>query len=308
MAPPAKVLPPRLLAHAATALIGACSTIAAAQPVDTSSSQSLANDRPEAWAMRWLGSTTLLTAFGSVPDAAPWQWNLAVDLGQVPRLSDAQQRVGFNGTKAEDLNKSPVFGRLRVGLALPLGMAAELAYTPPLEVDGAKARNLIAASIGGRLWSQGPWSFGSRLFGQTGSVRGDFTCAAELANVTDRTINPYGCQAPSNDQVDLRYVGADLTLAWRTGAWQLHAGGGAVKTNFRVQVDALTDGVRDRSVLTSTGNLGYLAAGVRWAIAPQWSVASELLHVPLDVRRAPVYARESDSLTSVRLQLRYDLR
>jgi hypothetical protein len=297
----------RLIARAAASLIGACCTAALAQPV-SATTETLVNDRPEAWALRYLGSTTLLTAFGDAPSAAPWQWTLAADLGHVPTLSASQQRVGFNGTKPEDLNKSPVFGRLRVGVALPLGLAAELAYTPPVEIGGAKPRNLIAASIGGRWWSQGPWSVGSRLFGQTGSVRGDFTCAADLANVTDRAINPYGCQAPSNDRVDLRYVGADLTLAWRTGQWQWHAGGGAVKTDFSVEVDALTDGVRDRSRLYSKGKLGYVSAGGRYQLAPQWSVASELLFVPLDVRRAPAYARESDGLTSLRLQVRYEMR
>jgi hypothetical protein len=33
-----------------------------------------------------------------------------------------------------------------------------------------------------------------------------------------------------------------------------------------------------------------------------------VLFVPLHVRRAPAYARESDNLTSLRLQLRHDFR
>lgn len=297
--------PPRALARAAIASTCAlAANLVAAQPV-VGDHEALANDRPEAWALRYLGGTTLFTSFGEGTDpTGSARWTLAMDLGHVPRLSDRQRRVGFNGTKLENLNKSPLFGRVRAGYAWAPGWTAEVAYTPPLTIDGAKARNLWAIAVGGRWWQQGPWSLGSRLFAQTGSVRGDFTCAAELANVTDPALNPYGCEAASRDTIHLRYAGADLTLAWTSTDWQAHLGAGAIRTNFHVQVDALTDGVRDRSRRESKGALGYVALGMRWRLDPAWSVASEVLHVPLHVRRAPTYARESDALTSLRVQVR----
>ncbi len=69
--------------------------------------------------MRCFAGTTLMKSFGEAAKIAPWHWNVALDLGDIPRLSDAQQRVGFGGFKNEDLNKSPVFGRLRLALGLP---------------------------------------------------------------------------------------------------------------------------------------------------------------------------------------------
>ena len=69
--------------------------------------------------MRYVAASTLMTAFGQTPAIAPWQWGVAGDLGYIPKLSDEQQRVGLHGTKPEDLNRSPVFGRLRVLLGLP---------------------------------------------------------------------------------------------------------------------------------------------------------------------------------------------
>ena len=36
---------------------------------------------------------------------------------------------------SEDLNKSPVFVRLRVALGVPLGGVAEIAYAPLLEMQ-----------------------------------------------------------------------------------------------------------------------------------------------------------------------------
>jgi hypothetical protein len=105
-----------------------------------SSSQTVATDSPEAWAMRTFAGTTLMTSFGDVTRVAPWRWSAAVDLGAIPHLSEAQQQVGFGGFKNEDLNKSPVFGRLRLALGLPQGWIAELGYTPPLEIDGSRCR------------------------------------------------------------------------------------------------------------------------------------------------------------------------
>jgi hypothetical protein len=268
-------------------------------------SETLASDRPEAWAMNYLTATTFLTAFGEVPALPAWRWGIATELGHIPRLSDTQRRVGFDGTKLEDLNKSPVFGRLRFALGLPSDWVTELAYTPPVQINGARTRDLFALSIGRRLIDSGTWTLSARAFGQNGSVRGDITCPAELANVTDPARNPYGCQAASNDRMTMNYYGADLTAGWIAGTWHLHAGVGAVRTELAVQVDALTNGVRDRTRLRARDVLPYFALGVRRDLGAHWSVAAEVMHVPLEVRRSPGFPLVSDPLTSVRLQLRY---
>lgn len=290
--------------HSCLAFLLAIGGVVHAQPV-TGGSETLASDRPEAWAMNYLTATTFLTAFGEVPALPAWRWGVAAELGHIPRLTDAQRRVGFDGTKLEDLNKSPVFGRLRFTLGLPHDWVTEIAYTPPVEIAGARTRDLFALAIGRRLIERGAWTLSARAFGQAGSVRGDITCPAELADVTDPARNPYGCRAASNDRLTMNYYGADLTAGWNAGAWHLHAGVGAVRTELAVQVDALTDGVRDRTRLLARDVLPYFALGARRDFNAHWSVAAEVMHVPLEVRRAPGFARESDPLTSLRLQLRY---
>ena len=134
--------------------------------------QSVASDSPEGWAMRYFAGTTLMTSFGEGARLAPWQWSAALEGGHIPRLSDAQQRVGFGGFKNEDLNKSPVFGRLRLALGLPDGWVAELGYTPPLEIAGSQSRNVLALAIGRRLFESDALSLSMRALGQVGKVRG----------------------------------------------------------------------------------------------------------------------------------------
>jgi hypothetical protein len=85
----------------------------------------------------------------------------------------------------------------------------------------------------------------------------------------------------------------------------LYGSAGIARTHLAVQVDAQVYTTRDRSRLTSNGNLPWLTAGVRHDFGPQWSVGVELLYVPLDVRRPPDFSLDKDPLYSVRLQLRY---
>jgi hypothetical protein len=272
--------------------------------------ESLRSDRPEAWAMRYLGASTLMTSLGqeaSTRTAAPWSWTIAGDLAHIPRLSTRQQVVGFNGTKGEDLNKTDVFGRVRLGLVAPGGWLLEVGYTPPIESRGAKPRNMIAVGLGGTVVDRGPWRLFTRMHGQTGSVRGDITCPARLAGVADPLVNPAVCQAPSDDRFDVDHVGADLGTAYRAGPWQVHGTLGVVRTDYRVQVNALTGGTLDRTRLVSRGSYAHVALGARHEISRAFSLGGEVLAVPLSVRRGVGASRENDPLWSLRLQLRYTL-
>jgi hypothetical protein len=255
--------------------------------------------------MRYFAGTTLMTSFGETAKLAPWRWNLALDLGSIPRLGESQQRVGFGGFKNEDLNKSPVFGRVRLALGLPAAWVAELGYTPPLEIGGARSRNVVALAVGRRLVEHGPFTLSMRALGQLGRVQGDITCPANLAGVTDPVRNPYGCRAPSQDVFTTNYYAGDATAGWDVGAWKWHASAGIARAQLAVQVDAMVDTINDRSRLTSNGNLPWVTVGVRHELDPRWQVAAEVLYVPLNVRRPPDFSLDRDSLTSVRVQLRY---
>lgn len=292
------------LAIFALAVVLLCAGGASAQIV-VHRDEHLASDRPEAWAMNYVAASTFMTGFGATPVLAPGDWSVDAVLAYIPRLSEAQQRIGFNGTKVEDLNKTPVFGRARLMVGLPSGFVAEVGYTPSLQINSTRPRDLVAVAIGRRVFERGRFSVSARLFGQHGRVGGDITCPARLTGVSDRQQNPFGCQAPSDDRVALNYYGVELASAWNAGAWQLHLGLGAVRSELSVQVDALTFDERDRSRLDARGVLPFATFGVSRDIAPHWNAGVEWLYVPLHVRRPPDFARESDPLTSARLQLRY---
>ena len=72
--------------------------------------------RPEAWGMAYATAATLYHGL-EVPDRTdPWDLRLAVEVSNIPSIDQEKTRIGFNGGKFEDLNKSPVFGRGRLWL------------------------------------------------------------------------------------------------------------------------------------------------------------------------------------------------
>jgi hypothetical protein len=283
-----------------------CSLATHAQEIFRNDEQ-LAADRPEAWAMGYFTSATAMTAFGPPPDLAPGDIRLAVEVGSLPHLDQAARRVGFNGEKLEDLNKSPAFGRARMWVGLPWKIVAELGYTPPFAIGGARPRDLLAVALSRRLFERGGHAFSARVLGQHGAVTGDFTCPADLAGVADPSLNPYGCDARSDDRVELNAYGAEVTFGRTTPGPQWHATAGVLRMEPEVQVDALTFGFRDRSRLTSRDNQPYFAVGGGHE-GSRWSVRAELLYVPLRVRRMPEAKVDTDPLLSLRVQLSYLLR
>jgi hypothetical protein len=267
--------------------------------------EDLASNRPEAWAMNYMASSSLMTGFGQTLALPAWDWGLSLDIAEIPRLSAAQQRVGFDGIKQEDLNKSPVFGRGRMYLGLPGAWVAELGYTPPLTVNGVQPRDLLTIAVGRRLFERGGFTFSGRIFGQHGRARGDITCPASIAGVADPLVNPYGCQARSNDQITLDYYGFELVPAWTAGSWHGYVSGGAVRADLAVQVDAFTFDEHDRSHLVSHTTLPFATAGMSIDLDAHWNLGLQVLYVPLDVQRQPGGPTHNDPLTSARLQAVY---
>lgn len=263
----------------------------------------LASDRPEAWAMHYVSAASFMTAFGATPELAAGEWRLAGELAHVPSLSEAQQQVGFGGEKAEDLNKSPVFGRLRASVGLPAGWVVELGYTPPLTIDGTRTRDLFALGFGRRTLERDAWSLSTRVFGQHGSASGDITCPEQVVGPFDSQTNPFGCVEPSRDRIALNHYGADATFEALRPSWRWHATLGGVRNEPTVHVNARVFTVIDRSHLVARGVLPYLALGATRELSPHWALAAEVLHVPLDVRREIDGDVENDAYTALRLRL-----
>lgn len=272
--------------------------------------QELGFDEPEAWAMKYFTSLSQLSSVGALAELEGGSLDVGFEVLQVPHLDQEQRTVGFGGFKEENLNRTPIWGRLRLGVGLGAGWQLDLGWVPPLEVDGVEA-NLVSLAVQKRLVDRGPWGLHLRLHGQTGQVEGDFTCEAG----TDERFppgspeNPFGCEAPSQDEVSLDYYGAEMVATYRLGRGpRLHLGIGVQRIDTSFQVDALTFGFRDRTRLLTDGDTVSFALGATWELGERFRLGVEGLHVPLDIQRPGDLAPEDESLTHLRALLRYRLR
>lgn len=266
-------------------------------------------EAPETWAMRYFASASLFTAAGTTEPSSRGAIDFGLETIWVPSLDEEQRRVGFGGYKEEELNRAPVWARLRASFALGAGFKAELGYIPPVDIDGVKA-NLISLALGRQLLEKGPWSLAARLHLQRGKAKGDFTCKEGKDHLfPPGPQNPFGCEAPSNDEVTLDSTGLELAASVELGGGK-NTLFGAVSLNrleTEFQVDAFTFGFHDLSRLENEGNTVTYSAGATWTLGGRRSLALEALYTPLDVKR-PDQEKESDSLLHARIVFRVPLR
>lgn len=270
--------------------------------------QQLDFDRTEAWAMEWTASLTLLTSLGPPRPREAGEVEISIEAGWIPSLSEDQRRVGFNGTKVEDFNRIDVLPRPRLAVGLGWATTLELAYLPPISIEGLTP-NLFSAAVERPVARSGGWTFGLRAYGQAGTVGGDITCPEdEAALPPGEPGNEFGCMEPSDDEVTLNYLGLAATAGWTipgTTDADLHFGVYATHMDLEFQVDAITFGFRDRSRLAADGWTTAVTAGASFPVSSRLRLAFETFYTPLDVIRPPATTADNDPLFNVRSMLTY---
>jgi len=281
---------------------------ASAQQV-LSGTEELDFDRPEAWGMKYFTSVALLTSMGTPDDLEPGAIEVAMEGGWVPSLSTTERRIGFNGIKVEDLNKTSVFGRPRVNIGLPKRYVLTLSYIPPIEVSGVEP-HLFSAAIARSVWRSETWRLGLRLYAQMGTVKGDFTCDADtVAAGADRVRNPFNCTAVSNDKATQNYLGLELNATRKTsGRWEPYFGLAINRLDMEFQVNAEYSGFIDNNLQRADGFTWSTTAGVSITTAERWRLVGEVFYSPLDVVRPPSTSSSNDALLNVRGMIAYRIR
>lgn len=270
--------------------------------------ENIDSDRPEAWAMNYFSSVSLLAGLG-----APFSRELgAVEVGAeiqwLPQLSKSMRRVGFNGVKYEDLNQAPIFTRPRLTVGLPWRTALTLSYVPPIRAFGVKP-HLFAFALERPLYERNPWTFGIRLYGQIGKIEGAFTCPKDVAKFpAGSPENPFGCNKKSDDEVTQQYGGVELSGSYRIKQLKGLTPYIAVAGNFldnKMQVRAQTFGNRDRNRLFAQTWTFSATAGIVYPLTKRIYLNLSLFYTPLWVSRPPDTDTQNDPLFNVRAGISY---
>ena len=271
-------------------------------------------DRPESWALKYFTSNTLLSGL-EMPEARPaGSVQIGLEISWIPKLSTDQQRIGFNGTKEEDLNKAPFFARPRLSFWLPGQFSVTVAGVPPVETFGITPR-LFALAVGRPIVTSEAWNLGARVSTQFGTATSSFTCPEDvLAFPPLDPRNSYGCRALSSDVATLRYVGGEVDI-WRSpGASRIspHFTVGVNYMDSVFQVDAMTAGAvfefHDRTRLLTSGVTVAFSGGLTYALTDRLSAGVDVFYSPLSVRRPPETSSDIEGLLNARGLLMYRVR
>jgi hypothetical protein len=272
--------------------------------------ETLSFDRPEAWALKYFTSATLLAGLEPPRASSPWSVSFGAEVGWLPPVSDAQRFVGFNGTKPEDLNKAPLFVRPQISVALPGRFSVTLAVNPPITTFGLTPR-LFSLAVGRPVYTSERWSLGLRGYAQAGSVSGAYTCPARVVQFAPGSPdNLYGCQAESTDRATLRYLGGELSVSHRSlGGSKIspHAALAFTYMDVAFQVNALTFGFTDETHYDSHGVTVSGSAGISYPIGDRFETSVDAFYSPLGVER-PVTGPQVNGFFNVRALLTYRLR
>src|SRR5688572_7804213 len=187
----------------APAILFAAMLVGAADPARAqfvvAETETLDFGRPESWGMKYYASLAVFSGMGAPQTTAAGEVALGFEGGNVPQLSDAERRIGFNGTKLEDVNKTHLFGRLRGSVGLGRAVVLEIGYTPPIERGGARP-HILGLALGRPVQLAPSWRLGIRGHGHIGTITGDVTCGADaVAAGDDPEANPFQCARPSQD-------------------------------------------------------------------------------------------------------------
>jgi hypothetical protein len=193
--------------------------------------------------------------------------------------------------KSEHTSLSPVFGRPRITVGGPLGLALEAAYLPPVTIAKATPNLFSFAVSEAHHFARGPVATGTtlmlRLHGTFGNVRGPITCPASSLQQTSATSPCYGT-TPSKDTFRPDMMGGEVIagVAPGSGAVSFYIGGGANRIDPHFQV-GFTDGTGhvDQTKVQLTEPLVRPAAfgGITGIVRQIFDVGAQIYSVPSDV-------------------------
>jgi hypothetical protein len=279
--------------------------------VVTAETETLDFDRPESWGMKYYASLALLTAMGVPERKAAGRIDLGFEGAYVPQMSDEERRIGFNGTKVEDVNKTSFFGRIRGAVGLGKGLALELAWTPPVEVGGARP-NIFALAVGRPFEIGDAWRLGLRGYGQVGRIEADITCSAdEAAAGDDPERNPFNCVEPSQDESLQKVIGVELALGYSGGArLRPYVALGVNYMDLEFRVNAIYAGglIEDHNVQLTDGTTVSATAGVTWHAAERFHVTAEAFYSWLSITRPPATEPGNEGFLNGRVFASYRVR
>jgi hypothetical protein len=261
-------------------------------------------DTPEGWAMAFMTSSA--QNLGQMPPQSVniSDISISAELSSIPRLTQEQQKVGLGGSKDEDLNKSPAFGRLRASIGLPWDINAEISWTPPFQINGSKPDDLWGAALSKPLFNNEKIGIGLRFFLLRGGVTASVTCSEDVIKFEVYTDENYvGCVGLSEDRLQMNHEGIEVFLSFNNSSvilpWISLA---SSNIDSSVEIDAPLFAGRETSTIHSSGSIQTLSFGFNFDVGENRRLSVSSSYTPLEVQR-PNDSSDNDNFWNLRAGL-----
>jgi hypothetical protein len=271
-------------------------------------------DRPEAWALKRFDAALLpSTMLPVAPDELRHAGTISVgvEADWLPMLSVAQETVGFDGTKQENLNQAPALIRPVIGVQLPWNLKAFATAPPPISTFGIKPR-LFAFGLERPLLEHRQWTLDWQTYGQVGSVKGPFTCPESGAPAFppgDGALSNVDCTGKSADISSLNYAGTQLQVAYSLPQLPKlvpHASVAGTFDDVAFQSHAPTSAGLAQARQWARGGMFSTAVGASYLFNRRLTFTVDVFYAPLEVSRAAGAPVTNDGLFNMRGLLSYD--
>jgi hypothetical protein len=209
----------------------------------------------------------------------------------IPKPDPAIEQTGACFTqKSEKTSLSPVFGRPRITVAGPFGLALEAAYLPPVTIARAKPNLFSVAVSKAHHLAVGPASGGTtlmlRVHGTFGNVKGAITCPRSQLQQSSPSSPCYG-NSPSKDTFHPDMFGGEIAagVAPGSGRVSFYAGAGAnrIDPHFEVGFTDLNGSVdRTQVQLENPIIRAAVFGGVTAVLREILDVGAQVYSVPSD--------------------------
>jgi hypothetical protein len=233
-------------------------------------------------------------AFGPAlaPEAHP-QFQVGLEGTYLPKIdrATATPTICQPGKGPENTDLLLAIPRPRVEVPLPLGLALEASWIPPVRVDGVKA-NLFGLSLA-RSVELGSLTGSVRAHGTFGSIYGPITCArSELAKPESECFNG----TVSDDQLSPNIVGVDVALGQTMmgGRLRPYIGGGYNRLEPRFRVNFTNQfGTVDRTRVEVNLDRVAVFGGATLQVRDHYSATAEVYSAPTDATTLRLVVRKA---------------
>lgn len=245
----------------------------------------------EAKLLAFYSAPITFSALDAPSRQAAWHLELQAELSPVPTADPAIEHASecYTASAQQHTRLTSVFARPRAILTLPLGLAIEASYIPPIQVGDAHP-HLGGAALSETAPLGGFGPFGSsammlRAHGTFGRVKGPITCSKGSLQQTDPEVACYG-NHESNDTFKSHMFGIEgvYGVAARGGRFELFAGTGYTWLRPRFEVGFTNlDGVFDNTQVEVNLQRWSILGGATLRVAASFALTTEVYAVPKDV-------------------------